>query len=118
MGVLMNLALLAVLVATLYGPVSRELTVLGVWRKSDAMGVKHSFQEIPDTMQCEDLHYHEGSGQIFTACEDSVQARFKWYPGLANLQGPGTSTGSIHVINPKVHHTPGKDASQLTLCRR
>lgn len=102
MGAWLNLALLAALVATLYGPVSRELTVLGVWRKADQIGAKHLFQEIPDTVHCEDLHYHEASGQIFTACEDSMQTRFKWFPPLGNMQGPATSTGSIHVIDPKV----------------
>ncbi|KAF4253175.1 hypothetical protein KXX16_005288 [Aspergillus fumigatus] len=84
------LALLAVLAATLYGPVYQQLTIVGGYHK------------IADTMQCEDLHYWQPTNKIFTACEDSVLPRFKWFPPLGNLEEPAVaSTGSIHVIDPK-----------------
>ncbi|KAL4894318.1 hypothetical protein BDV59DRAFT_192656 [Aspergillus ambiguus] len=102
MGAWLTLALLAVLVATLYGPVSRGLTVLGVWRPSNlTVAQQVPFQKVADTIHCEDLHYHEPSGLIFTACEDSVETRFKWFPPLGNVDGPATTTGSIHVIQPE-----------------
>ncbi|KAE8350955.1 hypothetical protein BDV28DRAFT_138133 [Aspergillus coremiiformis] len=103
MGSLLNVAILTVLVATIYGPVYRQLTVLGVFRKATCgarLAEQQSFHRIEDTMQCEDLHYYKPSHKIFTACEDSVLPRFKWFPPLENFEGPGDSTGSIHVIDP------------------
>ncbi|KAH2656763.1 hypothetical protein KXV32_002166 [Aspergillus fumigatus] len=77
------LALLAVLAATLYGPVYQQLTIMGV--------------------SSGDLHYWQPTNKIFTACEDSVLPRFKWFPPLGNLEEPAVaSTGSIHVIDPKI----------------
>ncbi|KAF7171118.1 hypothetical protein CNMCM5623_003568 [Aspergillus felis] len=99
-----HLALLAVLAATLYGPVYRQLTILGVFRHPAPLVIVEGqgYHKIADTMQCEDLHYWQPTNKIFTACEDSVLPRFKWFPPLANLEQPaGTSTGSIHVIDPK-----------------
>ncbi|KAF7590792.1 hypothetical protein BBP40_002360 [Aspergillus hancockii] len=100
---LLNLAILTVLVATLYDPVYRQLTVLGVFRKATAevrLAEQQVFHKIEDTMQCEDLHYYKPTGKIFTACEDSVLPRFKWFPPLGNFAGPVNWTGSIHIIDP------------------
>ncbi|KAE8395377.1 serum paraoxonase/arylesterase family protein [Aspergillus alliaceus] len=104
MGSLLNLAILTVLVATFYGPVHRQMTVLGVLRKATdeaRLAEQQAFYKIEDTMHCEDLHFHRPSHKIFTACEDSVLPRFKWFPPLGNFEGPVSSTGSIHVIDPK-----------------
>ncbi|KAB8254247.1 hypothetical protein BDV32DRAFT_18999 [Aspergillus pseudonomiae] len=104
MGSLLNLAILTILVATFYGPVYRQLTVLGVLRKATdevRLAEQQAFHRIEDTMQCEDLHYYMPSHKIFTACEDSVLPRFKWFPPLGNFEGPVDSTGSIHVIDPR-----------------
>ncbi|KOC07213.1 serum paraoxonase/arylesterase family protein [Aspergillus flavus AF70] len=104
MGNLLNLAILTMLVATLYGPVYRRLTVLGVLRKATdevRLAAQQAFYRIEGTMQCEDLHYYTPTHQIFTACEDSVLPRFKWFPPLGNFEGPVDSTGSIHVIDPR-----------------
>ncbi|GIC86519.1 uncharacterized protein Aud_002893 [Aspergillus udagawae] len=98
------LALLAVLAATLYGPVYRQVTILGVFRHPAPLVIVEGqgYHKIADTMQCEDLHYWQPTNKIFTACEDSVLPRFKWFPPLGNLEQPAvTSTGSIHVIDPK-----------------
>lgn len=101
----LHIALLAVLAATLYGPVSRQLTVLGVFRHPTPLVIVEGqgYHKIADTMQCEDLHYWQPTNKIFTACEDSVLPRFKWFPPLANFELPAvTPTGSIHVVDPKV----------------
>ncbi|PYI10461.1 serum paraoxonase/arylesterase family protein [Aspergillus sclerotiicarbonarius CBS 121057] len=98
-----NLAVLAVLVASLYGPVVRELTVLGVFRSATG-AVSHQgapMHTIADTIHCEDLHYYRPAGQLFTACEDSVLPRFQWFPPVVTFKGPADTTGSIHVIDPK-----------------
>ncbi|KAL2175188.1 uncharacterized protein P884DRAFT_248343 [Thermothelomyces heterothallicus CBS 202.75] len=107
---LLSLSLLGALLAyVLYtvGPnLYRAVTVLGVLRKYPDGAVINTGEVIviPDTTQCEDLHYHAPSGTLFTACEDNVETRFKWFPPLANFDSPdsaGKSRGSIHVIDPK-----------------
>ncbi|KAM0538217.1 hypothetical protein ACHAO7_012262, partial [Fusarium culmorum] len=93
---------LAVLVAR---PINRFTTVLGVFRQPANTVVKDGdFVTIADTMLCEDLHLHKSSGLLYTACEDSYESRFSWFPGLGVLHDPLTaskSRGSIHVIDPK-----------------
>ncbi|KAE8144432.1 hypothetical protein BDV25DRAFT_145627 [Aspergillus avenaceus] len=104
MGSLLNLAIVAVLLATFYNPVHRQLTVLGVLRGAideDKLAHKQPFHKIDDTVHCEDLHYHEPSGTIFAACEDSTLSRFKWFPPLVNWEAPEYSAGSIHTIDPR-----------------
>ncbi|EAW09175.1 serum paraoxonase/arylesterase family protein [Aspergillus clavatus NRRL 1] len=100
---LLNLALLAVLVAMLYGPVSRQITILGVLRHPAPLVLAEGqgFYKIEDTMQCEDLHYWSPTNKVFAVCEDSVLPRFKWFPPVGNFEGPATTTGSIHVIDPQ-----------------
>ncbi len=84
----------------------RTVTVLGVLRQyPDGAFVKGEVIAIPDTVHCEDLHYHAQSGTLFTACEDNAETRFKWFPPLANFDDPqlaSKSQGSIHVVDPKV----------------
>lgn len=63
------------------------------------------FVYIADTTHCEDLHYHEPSGLIFTACEDAKDTRYAWFPPLAFLDNAPKvmeTRGSIRVIDPKV----------------
>lgn len=60
---------------------------------------------IADTTHCEDLHYHEPSGLLFTACEDAKDSRFAWFPPLSivdNAPLVAERQGSIRVIDPKV----------------
>jgi hypothetical protein len=70
-------ALLAVFFAVLlfpfFGPLTQRLAVLGVTRDIDSIINIHGegFRVIPDTVQCEDLHLHEASGMLFTACQGS-----------------------------------------------
>ncbi|RDA87798.1 hypothetical protein CP532_2458 [Ophiocordyceps camponoti-leonardi (nom. inval.)] len=96
--------LIAVSASYLYGAaIYRTLVVFGVFRTpghSPAVDVT----AIPNTLHCEDLHYHESSGQIFTACEDDEKTRYSWFPPLANFDDPTVGSqarGSLKVINPK-----------------
>jgi hypothetical protein len=98
---LMNLAVIALMLATLYKPVSRELTVLGVFRTpSPAAIAEQAVYRIEDTAHCEDLH--EYGGKLFAACEDTPQTRFGWFPPVEVFTQTPQTTGSIHVIDPKV----------------
>jgi hypothetical protein len=85
-------------------PINRLTTVLGVFREpANTIVEDGNFVTIQDTMLCEDLHLHKSSGLLFTACEDSYESRFSWFPGLGVLHDPLTASkarGSIHVIDP------------------
>ena len=99
-------ALFAYVLYTVAPFVHRTATVVGALRKYPAVaGVQDDTIAIPDTVYCEDLHYHAPSGTLFTACEDDTEGRFKWFPPLANFDHPelaSKSQGSIHVVDPKV----------------
>ncbi|KAF4999911.1 hypothetical protein FGRMN_2149 [Fusarium graminum] len=86
-------------------PINRFTTVLGVFREPVNTVIGDAdFIKIDDTMLCEDIHLHPTSGLLFTACEDSYESRFSWFPGLGVLHDPLTASkarGSIHVIDPK-----------------
>lgn len=100
--------ILPIIFAYVYGPsLYRGVTVLGVLRKPDNTLVANSADivTIEDTTHCEDLHYHAPSNSLFTACEDSVDTRFVWFPPLGTFDDPAVgqgSRGSIHVIDPQV----------------
>ncbi|KAL2836782.1 hypothetical protein BJY01DRAFT_238131 [Aspergillus pseudoustus] len=79
----------------------RVLTVFGVYRNATLTSPAQNIYTIPDTLQCEDIHYYAPGDVLFAACEDSVLQRFRWFPPLVMLDGPADSTGSIHVINPQ-----------------
>lgn len=101
-GVFSLAVVIALLAATLYEPVYRQLTIVGVFRDPSraVIAEDQGFYKIDDTVHCEDLHYH--SDRLFTACEDSPQVRFEWFPPMVVFTRPSLSTGSIHVIDPKV----------------
>ncbi|RGP64329.1 serum paraoxonase arylesterase 2 [Fusarium longipes] len=85
-------------------PVNRLTTVFGVFRQpANTIVEDGNFVTIEDTMLCEDLHLYKPSGLLYTACEDSYESRFSWFPGLGVLHDPLTGSkarGSIHVIDP------------------
>ncbi|KAK3351267.1 hypothetical protein B0H65DRAFT_506700 [Neurospora tetraspora] len=65
---------------------------------------QEDIQYIPDTVHCEDLHYHAPSKTLFTACEDHPETRFQWFPPLTNFNDSSilkTYRGSLHVIDPE-----------------
>lgn len=102
-------ALLAALMAVLYGPaIQRTFTVLGVLRKPANTVVDASnIVKIDDTIHCEDVHHHLPSNQLYTACEDHETLRFSWFPPLTRFDASVVkeSRGSIHVIDPQVCFT-------------
>lgn len=56
-----------------------------------------------DGINCEDLHYHVGSGQIFAACQGTPGSRGKWFPPLHNFDDPSAGgDGELRVIDTKV----------------
>lgn len=98
---------LAMVVASLYGPVKQRLVVLGFTRNADSIVDIHGqgLRIIENTEQCEDSHYHKDSGMIFTACQGSedVAARWAWFPPLTHFDSPqNAKQGSIYVVNPEV----------------
>ncbi|KAL2862949.1 serum paraoxonase/arylesterase family protein [Aspergillus lucknowensis] len=103
------LILSAILISLLCRSVQRGLTVIGVYQGPVvASSAAQRIYAIPDTVHCEDIHYYAPGDILFTACEDSVQQRFRWFPPLALLDGPVETTGSIRIINPQT-----KVSSQL-----
>ncbi|KAJ5999169.1 hypothetical protein N7451_006979 [Penicillium sp. IBT 35674x] len=56
---------------------------------------------IEDTIHCEDVHHYRAANLLFTACEDTKDTRFDWFPGLGHLTPHPPARGSIHVIDPK-----------------
>ena len=90
------------LAAFLARPITRFTTVLGVFRQPVPTIIEDgNLITIPDTMLCEDVHLHKSSNILFTACEDSYESRFSWFPGLGVLHDPRKMRGSLHVIDPK-----------------
>lgn len=84
----------------------RTLKVLGVFRRATSTAIVDpaEFVVIKDTVHCEDLHYHEASNLLFTACEGTEATRFSWFPALDIRRDPSvtaTSRGSLHVIDPE-----------------
>lgn len=73
-------AVLASLVAVLYGPLSLRLEVLGITRKTFDAIHGEGFRIIADTQHCEDLHLHTSSGLIFGASEATDAVRSQWFP--------------------------------------
>ncbi|BDD63269.1 hypothetical protein MAP00_008183 [Monascus purpureus] len=87
-GLAFAFAALVVLAAVLLsGPVSRIVSILGIFRNTSPAAVAADkigtvFRKIDDTMHCEDLHYYQPANKLFTACEDSTLPRFEWFPPL------------------------------------
>lgn len=75
-------ALLISFAALLYKPVALRLEVLGLTRPLGKLQNihGHDFHLIPDTLYCEDLHYHKPSNLLFGASEEKPETRWKWFP--------------------------------------
>jgi hypothetical protein len=94
-----------------YGPViRRSFTVAGVFRYPTPIARANSqdLVIIEGTTHCEDIHYHEPSHQLYTACEDSKKTRFSWFPPLGNFDVSTVrdSHGGLFVIDPDVSPKP------------
>jgi hypothetical protein len=99
-------ALLALSLAYLLGsPLLRTATVFGIGRTPKQFPLDAEIVSVPDTVHCEDIHYHAPTHKLFTACEDDASTRFAWFPPLARFDYGGLKkgpTGSLHVIDPDV----------------
>ncbi|KAL7806769.1 hypothetical protein V8C26DRAFT_336272 [Trichoderma gracile] len=99
------IALLAVLFGCVYNAyVQRFIQVSGIFREPGSTELAPGdFVAINGTINCEDLHLHEPSGLIFTACEDDVASRRKWFPPIEHFANPSTERmrGKLEVIDPK-----------------
>ena len=75
-------ALLVSFTALLYKPLTLRAEVVGFTRPLDKIQNIHGqdFHLIPDTLYCEDLHYHKSSGLLFGASEEKPESRWKWFP--------------------------------------
>lgn len=117
-------ALLAVFFAVLlfpfFGPLKQRLTVFGVTRDIDSIINIHGdgFRVIPDTVQCEDLHLHEESGLLFTACQGSEDptARLGLSFGLSKRQIPRADK-HIRLVSTIAKIRPRQRQSRLLTCR-
>ncbi|KAK2616740.1 hypothetical protein QQS21_000352 [Conoideocrella luteorostrata] len=97
-------AVLAVFIYT--AELSRAPFVLGVGRQKASTPVSNpnDFHTIADTVHCEDIHYHEPSNLLFTACEGTESTRYGWFPGLGHLDDPTVALkaqGVLEVIDPR-----------------
>lgn len=98
----------SILFAYLYGPeVYRQLSIFGFFREpfSTVLTSEAHLVVIQGTKHCEDLHYHEPSSSLFTACEDSDKTRWAWFPPLATYEDAtvlADNHGGIFVIDAMV----------------
>ncbi|EHK23410.1 uncharacterized protein TRIVIDRAFT_169108 [Trichoderma virens Gv29-8] len=86
----------------------RIILVSGVFRNPERTELApEDYVVIENTINCEDLHHHEPSGLIFTACEDYVGSRLAWFPPLEHFHDPSTKKmkGKLQVIDPKTFKT-------------
>ncbi|KAI0836307.1 calcium-dependent phosphotriesterase [Hypoxylon sp. FL0890] len=93
-----------VLSALLYAPVKREATIFGLFRPLNSWQNVHGIENraIPDTIACEDLHYHEPSELLFSACTGDIEKAAGWFPGAGSLDHPEKpGFGTLVVIDPK-----------------
>ncbi|KAI1411108.1 calcium-dependent phosphotriesterase [Hypoxylon sp. FL1857] len=95
---------IGVLSALLYAPIKREATVIGLFRPLSSWQNVHGIENrvIPDTVACEDLHYHEPSGLLYSACAGDMEKAAGWFPGAGSLDYPeNPGYGTFVVIDPK-----------------
>ncbi|KAH6678889.1 hypothetical protein F5X68DRAFT_245332 [Plectosphaerella plurivora] len=105
---LVVLLVAVVLGITSIGPSLRQyFKVAGVFRDmpNTVLAQDDHLIYIEDTIQCEDIHHHPETNQLFLACEDNYDVRFEWFPPLAkflNSSKAEHSSGSIHVVDPVI----------------
>ena len=74
-------ALLSV-VALFYQPIVVRIEVLGLTRPLSKIHNIHGqdLLILPNTLHCEDLHYHEHSHLLFGATQENPDYRWLWFP--------------------------------------
>ncbi|KAI1763921.1 calcium-dependent phosphotriesterase [Hypoxylon sp. FL1150] len=94
---------LGALSALLYAPLKREATILGLFRPLDSWQNLHGTENhaIDDTTACEDLHYHEPSNMLYSACIGNTATAAEWFPAAVSLDHPEKpGYGTLVVIDP------------------
>ena len=100
------IGLVLALAAVLYKPVDQRITTLGFRRTLENIPTIHGHETkiIPNTLQCEDAHFHKDSGLIFAACQSGdLNDRYHWFPPLGIFKDHKKARGgSLVVVDPKV----------------
>ncbi|KAI1777336.1 calcium-dependent phosphotriesterase [Hypoxylon cercidicola] len=92
------------LFALLYPPLKHTATVMGLFRPLHSWQNLHGMENhfIDGTIACEDLHYHEHSAMLYSACAGNAEKAAGWFPGAGSLDHPENPPyGTLVVINPK-----------------
>lgn len=111
---------LIIFASRFYAPLKTKYIVAGFSRPRDQIVNIHGDQlvKIPNTSHCEDLHYHEPSNKLITACQNTKvkNARRGWFPPLGLFDVKHSKVqGSLVVIDPTVRHEPWQSyRSRLT----
>ncbi|ORY55247.1 serum paraoxonase/arylesterase family protein [Pseudomassariella vexata] len=98
-------ALVSIVLSFLFGPeVHRTVTVMGVFRTpaSTVLASTHDIVSIEGTTYCEDLHYHDPSHSLFTACQGSNLTTHSWWPPVAifdDVTAVQHARGALYVID-------------------
>jgi hypothetical protein len=79
-------AAIGVIASLLFAPLTLRIKALGISRLFGSIKNihGHDLQVIPDTLFCEDVHYHAPSGNLFAASEADENSRFTWFPASAS----------------------------------
>ncbi|KAL7622500.1 hypothetical protein AAE478_008007 [Parahypoxylon ruwenzoriense] len=97
-------AVIGILSMLIYSPLKREIVLLGLTRPLSSWQNVHGIENrvIQDTVACEDLHYHETSGMLYSACGGDMAKAAGWFPGSGTLDHPeNPGYGTLVVIDPK-----------------
>ncbi|OTB03601.1 hypothetical protein M426DRAFT_321522 [Hypoxylon sp. CI-4A] len=94
----------ATISAFLYAPIQRRIAIFGINRPLSSWQNVHGIENrvIENTIGCEDVHYHEPTGLLFTACHGDIAKAAGWFPpGGAAKHPEDPSYGTLVVIDSK-----------------
>lgn len=99
-------ALLVSFIAFFYKPIALRLEVLGITRPLEKIHNIHGqdFRLIPDTLYCEDLHYHESSNLLFGTSEEKPESRWKWFPPFVEPIIPSSASYAFKLQLLRLFH--------------
>lgn len=77
------LAIVGGLAALLYAPIRHQIAIYGLTQSLDSWVNVHGLENhiIEDTVACEDIHFHETSGLLYSACAGDLEKAAGWFPG-------------------------------------
>ncbi|KAB8349580.1 hypothetical protein FH972_023604 [Carpinus fangiana] len=87
-----------------YPSISSRLRTFGVFRDKDLESIHglEGIKSIPGTLQCEDLHHHRPSNQLYAACQvGDASKRYSWFPPLdITKDHKAAGEGTIVTVDP------------------